>query len=95
VIAGAGSPGKRPWIAARTETLPPSISFSARESLNRILEPLGGRGGGSELLAQGSAPAGEDACREAVHRRGGLGRAQRMTEGIGAGEVSDQSMSTD
>jgi alanyl-tRNA synthetase len=70
VLAGEGEQGKRPWIAARTEALPEGRPFDARDVLRAILDPLGGRGGGTALFAQGSCPAGEDACVDAVRRVG-------------------------
>jgi alanyl-tRNA synthetase len=68
LLAGEGEPGKRPWVAARTESLPAGRAFDARESLSGILGGLGGRGGGTALFAQGSCPAEETACREALRK---------------------------
>jgi alanyl-tRNA synthetase len=64
ILAGPGEEGKRPWIVAGSEDLPGD--FDAREKLKEILQPLGGRGGGSKFFAQGSAPADEDAARARV-----------------------------
>jgi alanyl-tRNA synthetase len=66
VLGGTGEPGKRPWVAARSPELPAGCAFDAREVLASILQPLGGRGGGSASFAQGACPADEAACREAV-----------------------------
>jgi alanyl-tRNA synthetase len=70
ILAGEGELGKRPWLAARSETLPGGRPFDAREILRGVLDPLGGRGGGTALFAQGSCPAGDDACMDAVRRIG-------------------------
>ena len=71
VLAGEGEPGRRSWIAARSEALPEGRDFDAREVLCGVLEPLGGRGGGNALFAQGSCPAGDDDCREAMRSLAG------------------------
>ena len=66
ILAGEGETGGRPWLVARTENLPAGRSFSARDVLGEILGPLGGRGGGTPLFAQGSCRAEESACRDAL-----------------------------
>jgi alanyl-tRNA synthetase len=68
LLAGTGVPGKRPWVAGRTETLPAGHLFDARETLDRIFGSIGGRGGGSAQFAQGASPAEEEVCREALRR---------------------------
>ncbi len=65
ILAGPGEAGKHPWIVAGSADLP-GDALDARERLKEILEPLGGRGGGSKLFAQGSAPADEAATRARI-----------------------------
>lgn len=70
VLVGDGEQEKRSWIVARSEALPEGRRFDAREVLRGLLDPLGGRGGGTALFAQGAAPAEAEACIDAVRRAG-------------------------
>jgi alanyl-tRNA synthetase len=66
VLAGPGAPGKRPWLVARSADLPEGRRIDARETLERILSELGGRGGGTPAFAQGATSAEEDASRAKI-----------------------------
>jgi alanyl-tRNA synthetase len=73
ILGATGEPGKRAWIAARSPELPSGRDFDARAALAAVLEPLGGRGGGTPHFAQGACPAGEEACRAAITALAGGG----------------------
>lgn len=66
VLGGTGEAGKRPFLAARSPGLPAGREFDARVTLTSLLGPLGGRGGGSALFAQGACAATEETCRAAM-----------------------------
>jgi len=62
ILAGPEEAGKCPWVVAGSEDLA-GESFDAREVMKEILAPLGGRGGGSRLFAQGSHTGDEGVSR--------------------------------
>lgn len=66
LLAAPAADGRATWLAARSKELPLARDLDARVLLASILEPLGGRGGGQKLFAQGSCPANEAACRGAL-----------------------------
>lgn len=66
LLAAPAADGRATWLAARSKDLPLARDLDARVLLPAILEPLGGRGGGQMHFAQGSCPAEEAACREAL-----------------------------
>jgi alanyl-tRNA synthetase len=70
LLAGSGADGRRAWLVSRSKDLPPARDLDARALLTAVLEPLGGRGGGQKLFAQGSCPADEAACRATLQTAG-------------------------
>lgn len=56
VLVGSGQEDRAHWISARSAELPDGLaSWSALEQLRVWVDRLGGRGGGTPLLAQGSS----------------------------------------
>lgn len=71
VLAGPGDGAKSAWVAGRSEELPaPRDAVDARTLLASILEPLGGKGGGSRVFAQGSSAVHPSECVDAIARAG-------------------------
>lgn len=61
LLAGGVEAGRAYWFTARSESLPEDLSgWNAGAALRAWLAPLGGKGGGNERFAQGSAPAPSD-----------------------------------
>lgn len=61
VLAGGVEADRAYWFTARSELLPGNLArWNAGAALRAWLAPLGGKGGGNERFAQGSAPAPSD-----------------------------------
>lgn len=70
-LAGPGDGAKSAWVAGRSAELPPHLDeIDARTLLASILDPQGGKGGGSRTFAQGTSAAHASDCVDAIARAG-------------------------
>ncbi len=71
-LVGGNDGGRSTWIAARSERMPEGsfeAGWAAGSFLRAWLAAFGGKGGGSEVFAQGTGPAVEDSALEGLEGR--------------------------